>query len=582
MILQALNSYYERLKNDPNSDIAPFGFSRQKISFCVTLNTDGSLHEIEDVRKQAGKKLIPLSMVVLGNAKPSGAGINPCFLWDNPAYLLGYKSDDPKPERTKESFEAFRQRHLDVEQTIGDQQYSAVCRFLEAWNPAEAEQHEKLVEVGTGFGAFRLRAESGYVHERPAVKDWWNQQLVESDDNEEAISGQCLVTGEFGPLARLHEPKIKGVWGSQSAGAALVSFNLDAFDSYGKSQSVNSPVSESAAFQYCTALNRLLAANSNQRIQIGDATTVFWTEQPTAAENLLPWILEPSKEAENESLKNQLHSVLDRIRKGLYPEELGSQDTPFYILGLSPNAARISVRFWYVSNLKQLTDNLKNHYVDLQLVHGPKDRDYPGPWELVRETVRESKDVPPLLGGSLIRSILIGAPYPQMLYSAVLRRIRADREIRFLRAAILKAHLTRNHRLGIDKLEKEISMSLDTDRPEPAYHLGRLFAELEKTQEDALPGINDTIKDRYFGSASATPASVFPRLIRLNQHHLGKLEKSKRTYHDKRIREIAGRLNGFVSHLNLKDQGLFAIGYYHQRQDIFTKKSDKSSKVEAE
>jgi CRISPR-associated protein Csd1 len=576
MILQALNAYYERLQADPDSDIAPIGYSRQKIAFSVTLNQDGSLHDIEDVRKQGDKKLIPQSLVVPGNAKSPGAGINPGFLWDNPAYLLGYKADDPKPERTQQSFEAFRQRHLGAEEAISDPHFSAVCRFLETWDPGDATRYPKLIEIGTGFGVFRIRAQEGYVHERPAVTQWWNAEQADNVDDKGSASGQCLVTGEYGLLARLHEPKIKGVWGAQSAGAALVSFNLDAFDSYGKSQGVNCPVSESAAFQYCTALNRLLAANSKQRLQIGDATTVFWTEKPTEAENLLPWILEPSKEAEDESLKNRLGSILDRIRQGYYPDELGEKDTRFCILGLSPNAARISVRFWYISNLGQLIENLNQHFSDLEIIRGPKDIGFPAVWQLVRETVRESKDVPPLLAGTLVRSILTGAPYPQMLYMAVLRRIRADRELRHLRAAVLKAHLNRNHRLGVDILEKEISMALDPERSEPAYHLGRLFAELEKTQEDALPDLNATIKDRYFGSASATPGSVFPRLIRLSQHHLGKLERNKKTYHEKRIQEIAGRLDGFASHMSLKDQGLFAIGYYHQRQDIFTKKTNKS------
>lgn len=576
MILQSLNSYYQRLQDDPKSDIAPFGFSRQRIAFSITLNADGSLHEIEYLRKQDGKKLVPLSLVVPGNAKPSGSGINPCFLWDNPSYLLGYKADDPKPERTRESFEAFKQRHLIVEKEIDDPHFSAICRFLEQWEPEKTEQHPKLIEIGTGFGVFRIRAQEGYVHQRPAVIKCWKKNLTNFADDKDAATGQCLITGECGALARLHEPKVKGVWGAQSSGAALVSFNLDAFDSYGKSQSVNSPVSESAAFQYCTALNRLLASDSRQRIQIGDATTVFWTEKPTEAENLLPWILEPTKTAEDEALKNALSSVLDRIRRGIYPDELGDQGTPFYILGLSPNAARISVRFWYESTLKELVTNLRQHFADLEICRGPNDPEYPAPWQLVIQTVRESKDTPPLLAGALMRAILTGAPYPQMLYSAVLRRIRADREVRYLRAAVIKAHFNRNHRLGIDRQSKEIEMSLNPDREEPAYHLGRLFAELEKTQEDALPGINDTIKDRFFGAASATPGSVFPRLIRLSQHHLGKLAPKRKTYHNKRIQEICGRLCGFAAHLSMKDQGLFAIGYYHQRQDIFTKKNDSS------
>jgi CRISPR-associated protein Csd1 len=577
MILQALDAYYRRLEADADSDIAPFGFSRQKIAFCVMLNLDGSLHAIEDLRRQEGKKLIPLSLVVPGNAKPPGSGVNPGFLWDNPAYLLGYKADDPKPERTRRSFEALRDRHLAAEAAIDDPEYSAVCRFLEQWNPDDAANHEALVEIGTGFGVFGIRAAGHFVHEREAVDRWWRAQLAGSSDDESPISGQCLVTGEAGPLARLHEPKIKGVWGGQSSGAAIVSFNLDAFESYGKEQSLNAPVGERAAFQYCTALNRLLAADSRRRVQIGDATTVFWTEQPTEVENLLPWIFEPSKAAEDDELKERLTALLQQIAAGRSPGELGDPNARFYVLGLSPNAARISVRFWWDSTLRQLVENLHQHFADLEIVRSDRESEFIDTWRILRETVRDSKEMPPLLSGALLRAILTGARYPSMLFSSLIRRIRADREVRYVRAATIKAILNRNTRFGIEPLAKELVMSLDADRPECSYHLGRLFAELESTQEAALSGIRDTIKDRYFGAGSATPASVFPRLIRLSQHHLGKLEKPSRIYHEKRIQEIAGKLDEFPSHLSLRDQGLFAIGYYHQRQHIFTPNAAKGA-----
>lgn len=574
MILQSLGSYYQRLEEDPEVDVAGFGFSRQQIAFCITLNPDGSLHGIEDIRDHSGKKPVPRSLILLGNAKPSGAGINPGFLWDNPAYLLGYKVEDPKPERTRDSFEALRLRHLEAESAIDDPEFSAVCRFLKSWNPADAANHAALVEISTGFGVFRMRGTDHYVHEREAVRTWWRNELP-PDDEKVPTTGQCLVSGNDGPLARLHEPKIKGVWGAQSAGALIVSFNNSAYTSYGKEDGANAPVSELAAFQYCTALNHLLRAGSNQRIQVGDATTVFWTEQPTEAENLLPWVFEPTRGAENEALKNRLDAVLLSVSRGRYSDEFGPSETPFYVLGLSPNAARVSIRFWLETTLGELINKLHEHFNDLQLAHSERDPDYPAVWQLIRETVRESKDIPPLLSGAVMRSILTGAPYPSILFSSILRRIRADREVRYLRAAVIKAYLNRNTRFRIDPLNKELTMALDSNREEPTYHLGRLFAELEKTQEDAMPGINATIKDRYFGAASATPGSVFPRLIRLNQHHLGKLEKGARTYHEKRIQEIAGRLEEFPSHLSLRDQGLFAIGYYHQRQDMFTRKADK-------
>jgi CRISPR-associated protein Csd1 len=577
MILQALNHYYIRLAEDPNVEIAPFGLSRQKIAFCVTLNANGSLHSIDDLREQQGSRLVPKSVIVLGDAKPSGSGINPCFLWDNPAYMLGYKPEDDKPERTRASFEAFRRRHVEAEATLIDPEFSAVCTFLKSWDPAEAVGHQSLVDMGTGFGMFRIRATDHFVHEQPAIKRWWKEQLSADQSAAEVMTGECLVSGAVDVLARLHEPKIKGVQGAQTGGAAIVSFNADAFESYRKKQSFNAPIGQAAAFQYCTALNHLLRSGSPQRLQVGDATTVFWTERPTEAESEFPWFLEPTKEAEDESLKSKLHATLSRIRDGVYPRELGDPTTPFYALGLSPNAARISVRFWLESTLADMMAHLGQHFGDLQLTRSERDPEFPAVWQLIRETVRETKNLPPLLSGAVMRSVLTGGPYPSLLFTALIRRMRADREVRYLRVAAIKAHLNRNTRFQIDPLEKEINVGLDEDRPEVAYHLGRLFAELEKTQEDALPNINDTIKDRYFSAASATPGSVFPRLIRLSQHHLGKLGKPQRTFHERRIQTIAGNLSGFATHLNLRDQGLFAIGYYHQRQDIFTKKPKPES-----
>ncbi len=589
MILQALNSYYERLEQDRAIGIAPFGFSRQQIAFCVTLNADGSLHAIDDIRERNGKKAVPRSLVVLGNAKPSGSGINPGFLWDNPAYMLGYKSDDMKPERTRDSFVAFRKRHLDAEAAIDDPEFSAVCRFLEKWNPAEAERHPSLVEISTGFGVFRIRAADHYVHEQKSVRQWWQQQLTDAEADADSTIGQCLVTGEVGPLARLHEPKIKGVWGAQSSGAAIVSFNLDAFESYGKEQSLNSPVSEQAAFQYCTALNHLLRSNSPQRVQIGDASTVFWTERPTAAENLLPWVFEPNKDTENEALKNRIQTVLRSIASGSYPGEFGNPGTPFYVLGLSPNAARLSVRFWWVSNLGELIEKIFQHFDDLRIEHSKeRDPEFLAVWQLLRETARDSKDIPPLLSGAIMRAVVTGCAYPEALYGSVLRRIHADRQLDYSRAAIVKAHLNRRNRLGIRQLGKKLYVSLDSSQPNASYHIGRLFAVLEQLQKDSLPAATG-IRDRYFGTAMASPALVFPHILNNSHHHLAKLTRSKELAIDdvsgrrhryvSLITDICHRIEEFPPFHDQTEQGLFAVGYYHEQRWLYTPgelKSDHS------
>ncbi|MEL6106762.1 MAG: type I-C CRISPR-associated protein Cas8c/Csd1 [Planctomycetota bacterium] len=577
MILHALTDYYERLAESPGADIAEFGFSRQKISFAVVIAPDGKGFDVQPVGLERKGKRIAESMIVIGNAKPPGQGISPCFLWDNMAYMLGLKADDEKPERTQASFEAFREKHLELAETIADEHYSLVCEFLRQWNPFDADL--ALTEIGTGFGVFRIRGIEQYVHQRDAIQGWWRTQ-VSTSTSEKLETAQCLVSGTVGPIARLHEPKIKGVVGAQSSGAAIVSFNLDAFESYGKTQSYNAPVSKQAAFQYTTALNRLLA--SKQRFQIGDSTTVFWTAKPSPIEDFFGNLI--SDRVEDESLKSQLHEILKDIAKGQCPSELGDPATEFYVLGLSPNASRLSVRFWHVSTIGTFVESIRTHFSDLSIVAASWEPQFPGLWQILRETSRETKDVAPLLVGGLMRALLNPSiNYPAALYNAILRRIATDRRLTSTRCGLLKAYLTRTQ-----TLQRSITVGLDTERTEVAYHLGRLFSALERAQEvahtvDKKVTINDTIKDKFFGAASASPSSVFPRLIRLSQHHLHKIERPRtRVFFERKIGEIFSLFDVFPNHLGLRDQGLFAIGYYHQRQDFFQNRTDSSDSEETE
>ena len=363
-------------------------------------------------------------------------------------------------------------------------------------------------------------------------------------------------------MARLH-PGIKGVRDAQSSGASIVSFNDDAFTSYGKTQSFNAPVGESSAFKYATALSRLLEHSSGRKLQIGDTTCVFWADQSTAAEDLFSFGLD-AEQFEDESRAAEIGNMLSRIAAGeAEPPDAG---TGFYVLGLSPNASRLSIRFWISGTAGELIGRVARHQQRLEIAKSPKDRDFLALWLILAQTARESKEIQPLLGGALLRAVLTDGRYPESLLSAIIRRIRAEREIRHPKAATIKAILNKNY-------HKEISVMLDIERAEPSYHMGRLFASLERAQEDALPGLNATIKDRYFGAASSTPSSVFPRLIRMSQHHVRKLDGGKKVVAEKRLQEIMGRLDDFPPHLGLADQGLFAIGYYHQRQDFFTKKT---------
>ncbi len=591
MILQALNDLYDRLENDDSYGMDFPGVSSQKISFCVILEEDGELYDINDERKtnEKGKKY-PDQVKVLGEAKPSGSGINPCFLWDNQTYLLGRQPEDKKAGFGEERFKAFRDRHLALEKEINCLEFSLVCRFLGKWDLSRiAEFSEKLNEVGPGFGVFKIRGQKKYIHEASGISKWWKENRHQEPSK---VLGQCLITGETNvPIARLH-PKIKGIAGAQSAGASIVSFNDTAYDSYAKSQSYNSPVSEDASFRYGAALNAILTGpkSKRHRLRIGDTTCIFWTEVRSDVESVFGDAFgggsNATEEVQDETQRARLERFFKALRQGEgFTDDQAPMSTPFYILGLAPNAARLSIRFFYRSTIAELLERLRSHQRCLSMVREfeePKgkryaDPEFPATWQLLGQTARVSDEVPPLLGGALIRAIVQGSNYPEGLFSAVLRRIRADRTINYLRAALLKAVLVRNHN------ETNIQTMLDTsENADPAYKLGRLFAALEKTQEEAQPGINATIRDRFYSAASATPASVFPRLLRTYQHHLSKLNQGSKINRERLVQEIFSSADsqGLPSQLGLKAQGLFAIGYYHQRKDLFTKKSEIKTQTE--
>lgn len=649
MILHALHDLYDRLEKDDAYDVAPEGFSLQKISFVVVLEADGSLVEIQDHRTGEGNRRRPRIHQVPGSAKPPGAGINPCLFWDNTGYLLGYKPDDPKPERSLKTFEASRDYHLSFEKDVNHPAFSAVCRFLQDWEPermspvaeltekihakenclAEARSDraddaakskarekaaaleleiEKLREVcgedetklaavcaiTSGFGAFKLRKAHHFVHEEPAIDTWWKKGLETVDEPD--ARGMCLITGKRdAPVADLHSPKIKGVKDAQGAGALIVSFNTNAYESFGRESGYNAPVSVEAATRYCKSLNALLASDKH-RLQIGDATTVFWTEKPTVVEATLGTFLggdlpdEDDEEADKGSsqatmLLASLHESLRSLRRGGKPvDEISNElETAFYILGLTGQAGgRIGVRFWHRDTVGGLLTNLAKHHIDLAIVPERRadskfpDPEFPTMRMLLRQTGRtisgKVQDIPPNLAGALSRSILQGIDYPIMLAQRVMSRIRVCEKdnqdkvrpkVTYLRAAILKAFLNRNHQLNMKE-------ALDPSRPEPAYHLGRLFAVYETAQRHAHDWkLERPIRETMYSSASATPLAVFGRLERLHHHHTAKKSHprgSSESYRDI-VGEIEQHFTGtplYPASLNLVEQSLFAVGYYHQ------------------
>jgi CRISPR-associated protein Csd1 len=570
MILQELVRYYDRLA-ETGGGVARRGFFMQGVAFCVVLDEGGRLVDIHDIRVVEGKTPRPKVMELPGTAKPSGSGLNPSvYGWDRTDYMLGYvdpESFNPdevskKLKRCREAHDTYRQAMLRREHEVADPEFSAFLRFLESWDPRQAENFPILKDVSGMFGAVRVGRESQqYLHDNPKVHQGCD---AEADTEDRDARSRCLVTNQTDTIARIHPIKIKGVAGAQSSGATLVGFNDSAYESFGFRQSFNAQVGEEAAFKYTTALNKLLERGSRHLVRVSDTTVVFWADQPTPSEDLFGFGLD-DKQAEDAGRVEEIAALFNRIRRG--EATVPDSGTGFHVLGLAPNAARLSVRFWVSGTAGEMCERVIEHQRRLEIARGGKDREHLPLWLLLAQTARETKDIPPVLGGSLLRSIVTGSRYPLPLLQAVIRRIHADREIRHPRAALIKAILIRN-------FSKEIPVSLNPDHPAASYQLGRLFAALEHVQQSALPGLNATIKDRYFGAASSTPASVFSRLIRMSQHHIGKLDGGRKVWAEKQIQEICSRLAAFPSHLGLEEQGHFALGYYHQRSDYFTKKTD--------
>lgn len=583
MILQALHGYYWRKMRDPDPAhrLPAAGLEDKEIPFILELAPEGRLIGITDTRTLQGKKKVARRFQVpQGVKKTSGVAAN--LLWDTAEYVLGLEVKG-KPERCAQQTAEFRRRVGELAQCAPDDAgLVAVQRFL-AHAPLQAAQahvHWSEIAESNPVLSFRLADDVDLVCQRPAVTQAIGE-MSNTSHHEEDVLSPCLITGEPSRAERLHT-LIKGVWGAQTSGANIVSFNLDAFNSFGKLKGANAPVSPQAAFAYTTALNHLLAKGSRQRIQVGDASTVFWAheEKDADVENGLAALFGETDDPDHRTEK--VRALFESLHAGRFDGEAGERK--FYVLGLAPNVARISVRFWHAAPLKVIAQRIQDWFIDIAVARGPNDPEYPSLFRLLTAIAVQGKadNVPPNLGGDLMRSILGGGPFPALWLNAAVQRCRAERNVNYLRAAAIKACLNRSIRHHALKSEEVHTPMLDKNHPNVAYRLGRLFATLEKIQEEASPGLNATIRDRYFGAASSTPAAVFPTLLRLKNHHIAKLANRNRAAHfEKLLGEIMGGFHEFPGHMPLADQGRFALGYYHQRQDFFTK-HEKDSAAPAE
>jgi len=604
MILQALTQYYERLLADPSVNISPLGFEQKAIDFLVNITLDGEFSGLRDLREGSGKKKKGrLTRVPKGVKRANGVASN--LLWDTVPYALGHllrvdkekklvykgKGSDKRLDLSKSKIElnkmhkrlpkqkaAFSDKIESTFENCKDDGLKALVRFLSAADFTAVFKHPLWQEVEESAGNITFALDGGeLICQRPAVIKAIIAQA------KPASGGQiCAVTGEEDELARLHT-SIKGVWGAQPSGANIVSFNLDAFRSFGKKQGNNAPIGKQAEFAYTTALNYLLAS-TRQRMQVGDASTVFWAKDPSDFEDVFCSCFEQPTKGEESVKYDKIRSLLASVRTGVSPEE---EMRPFYVLGLAPNASRISIRFWYAGNLKEIKERIAQFFEDVKVVKAPHDPEYLSLLQLLSSTATEGKidNLPPNVSGDFARAVMMGGNYPRTLLANAVRRCKAEQRVTYARISIIKAFLVRDALFSNSK-DKEVSMALDKTYDNMGYVLGRLFAVLERIQKAAQPGINKTIRDTYFGAATSSPQITFKRLGELSIHHLAKIRNGGKSvvWFEQLKQEVYGLIpaSGVTNQLNLEDQARFAVGYYHQRQDFFKTKETKETEDKGE
>lgn len=598
MILQALVRCYEALAG--RGELEKEGWSPVKVSWGLELDADGQVKSLllmggTDAKGKQRPRIMKLPDPV---KRSSGVAAN--FLCDNSAYVLGVDAKG-KPERTRECFAACAQKHLNILKDVQHPTAKAILNFFERWKPENAACHpaiqpnlETLLKGGNiVFVTHDAEGELQLAQDVPEIRRAWDEAYANSDD---AVMGRCLVTGEEGPIAILH-PSIKGVMGAQSSGASLVSFNAPAFESYGKEnardnqgQGRNAPVGKYAAFAYGAALNYMVG-HADFHGRLGDTTLVYWAEgaEPAYGSAFMA-MMGMGGEDKNEITQKELSGLLTALCQGntvKWENVPLNPENRFYILGIAPNASRLSVCFFLQDSFGALVTHYQKHQERLNIVRPAFDeRETLSMWALLRETAIKSPNKPPKFQRQLVeemlRAVLTGSRYPSALYTQTEIRLRAEKNINRGKAAIIKAYLLRNvveQKKDQMHIYKEVlDVELNEQSTYLPYRLGRLFAVLEAVQQKANPNINTTIKDRYFNSGCATPALVFPTLLRLAQSHLSKIGGGAAVYYDKMITELLGDVTqSYPPRLSLQDQGIFQIGYYHQKQKLFTKKEEKDN-----
>lgn len=586
MILNKLAVEYERLVEQGKLDRP--GWSPAKVAYALELGERGeltavlSLRDVQEIEGKNGKVktvVLPRIMTVPEPAKRT-VGVESNFLCDNSTYFLGIDSKG-KPERTAKCFQAAKELHHQLLDGLDTPIARSICAFFDTWVPAEAESNSVLKpyleEILKGYNLVFCVDEVFAQQDEEIRTAWQNHYDSGSDD----IVMPCLDTGEVAPVAILH-PSIKGIRDAAPTGASLVSFNAPSYESYGRSgaQGLNAPVSKYTAFAYGAALNYLIADRERTQ-RVGDTTIVCWADSGSEVyQDLLCCSLSDSEAQSTQLQASEVQAVVRALANG-QPADLNGiplgPEEPFYILGLSPNVARLSVRFFLQGSFGDFARNIDAHYRRLEIADTPERSGLRSVWGLLQETVNQNasdKSPKPHLAGDLLRAILMNTRYPETMLQGVEIRIRADREINWRRAAILKSILLKNYPNN-KNYQEAAAVKLNEQCSYAPYVLGRIFSLYEYIQTSANPGINATIRDRYFNAAAATPASVFGTLGRLCQSHLKKLPAGQKIYLEKQLSALYNLLEEEIpARMNLQDQATFQIGYYHQNKQNYTKKTE--------
>lgn len=581
MIISALCNYYDLLQNDKDTEISPYGCQEVNVSYCALLSKEGDLKGLISLKELNDGK--PRFMSMQSSMKKSSISASP--VCDNFEYVFGIEGDKGNKNISEKKFNTAKDLHLRLFEEGISIQAKAIVNFFEKWDIDKAWTNKILMmhyspsgKAFSGNIVFKLQNESMFFHETQEIIKIWENENLRIKANEDNYVAQCSVTGENQVIARLHN-QLRGIRGANATGASLICFNKECDESYNLINSYNSAISNIAMFKYTTALQYLLK-NENQRILIGTDTAVFWAESAEKKYvNAFNVLLMNPEEDEKSSIDREalgiVRAVLKDGKKGIWNNKVVVPNTKFYILGISPNAGRISVRFFLDNTFDYFCEKIKSHYDDINIYGGEKDKRVISINRLVYATINSNskdKKANPLLTGALMRSVLMGSFYPVILFNKVIERIKAERNISHARAAVIKGFINRKDRLQNNK--EEILMYLNEESNDTAYVLGRTFAILEKIQKNALGNINSTIKDKYFSRACSNPATVFPNLLKLTQHHLAKIEA--RIFWDKMLGECLCKIEDmkFPKTMNIDKQGRFILGYYQQVQKLYEKKND--------